>query len=51
MNEINQSYLLDSINKRISSGKILTVYNDFTSYRNGKKYFAKKNITKPINRR
>ncbi|MBL0109304.1 MAG: DUF3417 domain-containing protein [Ignavibacteria bacterium] len=50
MNEINQSYLLDSINKKISAGKILTVYNDFTNYLNRKKYFEE-NITKPINRR
>ena len=42
MNEINQSYLLDSINKKNLGGKILTVYNDFTNYLNRKKYFEEK---------
>ncbi len=42
MNEINQSYLLDSINKKNLGGKILTVYNEFTNYLNRKKYFEEK---------
>lgn len=42
LNEINQSYLLDAIDKKNLGGKILTIYNDFKNYLGREKYFEQK---------
>jgi starch phosphorylase len=42
LNEINQNYLLDSIERKNLGGKILTIHSDYTKYLNKKKYFEEK---------
>jgi len=42
LNEINQSYLLNTIDRKNLGGKILTIYNDFQNYMDRKKYFEEK---------
>ena len=42
LNEINQSYLSDAIERKNLGGKILTIYNDFQTYLKRKKYFEER---------